>query len=94
MVLSGLITNNATAVIVFPIAMATAQRLGVDPMPFVLAIMLAASASFATPLGYQTNLMVYGPGGYRFRDFMIIGLPLSLLIWAVAIWILPRVWPF
>jgi len=94
MILSGLITNNATAVVVFPIAMATARKLGVDPMPFVIAIMMAASASFATPLGYQTNLMVYGPGGYRFRDFIVIGLPLSILIWAVAIWILPHAWPF
>ena len=94
MVLSAMITNNATAVVVFPIAVATAAQLGVDHMPFVIAIMVASSASFATPLGYQTNLMVYGPGGYHFRDFVRFGFPLSILIWVVAIWITPRVWPF
>ena len=94
MMMSAVITNNATAVIVFPIAVATAAQLGVDYMPFVMAIMLAASASFATPLGYQTNLMVYGPGGYSFRDFFRFGLPLSLLIWGMAVWLMPLVWPF
>jgi di/tricarboxylate transporter len=92
--LSALITNNAAAVLVFPIAMATAQSLGVSHMPFVIAIMVGASASFATPLGYQTNLMVYGAGGYTFRDFMRIGLPLSLVIWAVTVIVTPLVWPF
>jgi len=94
MVLSGLITNNATAVVVFPIAVATAKGLGVDPMPFIIALMVASSTSFATPLGYQTNLMVWGPGGYRFRDFVRFGLPLSLLLWAVSLWLIPRAWPF
>jgi len=94
MMMSAIITNNATAVIVFPIAVATAAQLGVDHTPFIMAIMLAASASFATPLGYQTNLMVYGPGGYSFRDFFRFGLPLSLLIWGIAVWLMPMVWPF
>jgi len=94
MVMSAMITNNATAVVVFPIAIATAAELGVSYMPFVITIMVAASASFASPLGYQTNLMVYGPGGYQFRDFIRFGLPLSLLIWIVAVWITPYAWPF
>lgn len=92
--LSAVITNNAAAVLVFPIAMATATRLGVSPMPFVIAIMVGASASFATPLGYQTNLMVYGPGGYTFGDFFRIGMPLSLLIWAVTVVVTPVFFPF
>jgi di/tricarboxylate transporter len=92
--MSAVVTNNAAAVIMFPIAVATAAELGVDHMPFVMALMVASSASLATPLGYQTNLMVYGPGGYRFRDFVRFGLPLSLLIWVVAVWITPLAWPF
>jgi len=90
-----IITNNAAAVLMFPIAMATARdTLGVSVMPFAIAIMIAASASFCTPLGYQTNLMVYGPGGYRFSDYLRIGIPLNLLIWATAVAITPLVWPF
>lgn len=92
--LSELVTNNAAAVIVFPIAMATAETLGVSPMPFVMALIVAASASFATPLGYQTNLMVYGAGGYRFVDFARIGLPMNLVLWAVTTLVTPFVWPF
>jgi di/tricarboxylate transporter len=94
MALSAVITNNAAAVLMFPIAVATAERLGADVLPFVMVLMVGASASFATPLGYQTNLMVYGPGRYRFVDFVRIGAPLSLLVWAVAVWVTPRVWPF
>jgi len=94
MVLSSLITNNATAVVVFPIAVATAGQLGVDYMPFVMAVIFGSSSSFATPLGYQTNLMVWGPGGYRFLDFVRFGLPLSLILWGAATWIIPRAWPF
>ena len=88
------LTNVAAAVLVFPIAIATADNLGVNFMPFVIVIMVAASASFATPLGYQTNLMVYGPGGYRFSDYLRIGLPLDVLIGCTAILIIPLVWPF
>ena len=88
------LTNVAAAVLVFPIAMATADTLGVNFMPFVIVTMVAASASFATPLGYQTNLMVYGPGGYRFSDYLRIGMPLDALIGATAIFITPHVWPF
>ncbi|MBY5930391.1 SLC13 family permease [Halomonas sp. DP8Y7-3] len=89
-----LITNNAAAVLMFPIATAVANQLGVDFMPFVVAIMFAASASFMTPLGYQTNLMVLGPGGYLFSDYFRLGAPLSLIVAATAIMLIPLVWPF
>ena len=88
------ITNNAAAVLLFPICLETARQFGVDPRPFVMALALAASASFMTPIGYQTNMMVYGPGGYRFADFLRIGAPLNLLLAVVAILLVPRVWPF
>lgn len=89
-----LITNNAAAVLVFPIAEATAQSLGVSVWPFAAVVMMAASASFATPIGYQTNLMVYGPGGYRFSDYFRIGAPLNVLLGAVAVLLAPLIWPF
>ena len=89
-----LITNNGAAVLMFPIALATATGLGVDFTPFAIAIMMAASASFATPIGYQTNLMVYGPGGYRFTDYLKVGVPLNLLMGVVTLLVAPRVWPF
>jgi di/tricarboxylate transporter len=94
MLFTEMLTNTAAAVLVFPIAMATTGNLGVNLMPFIITIMIAASASFATPLGYQTNLMVYGPGGYRFSDYLRIGVPLDLLIWLMTVVITPRVWPF
>lgn len=89
-----LITNNAAAALVFPIAMASAAQSGLNPMPFAVAIAIAASASFATPIGYQTNLMVYGPGGYRFTDFFKIGIPMNLMFMVVAITVIPLVWKF
>ncbi|MGK2943528.1 MAG: SLC13 family permease [Desulfuromonadales bacterium] len=89
-----LITNNAAAALVFPIAMASAAQSGLNPMPFAVAIAIAASASFATPIGYQTNLMVYGPGGYRFTDFFKIGIPMNLMFMVVAIIVIPLVWKF
>jgi di/tricarboxylate transporter len=85
-------TNNVAAVIVFPIAVATAETLGVATLPFAIAIMVAASASFATPLGYQTNLMVFNVGGYRFADFLRAGLPLTLLVGAVTVLVVPLRW--
>ncbi len=89
-----LITNNAAAVLVFPIAEATAQGLGVSLWPFVAVVMMGASASFATPIGYQTNLMVYGPGGYRFSDYFRIGAPLNVLLGILAVLLAPLIWPF
>lgn len=80
-----LITNNAAAAFVFPIAIATASEAGFDPRPFAIAVAIGASASFATPIGYQTNLMVYGPGGYKFTDFLKIGVPMNLLMGFMAI---------
>ncbi|BEH15201.1 SLC13 family permease [Marinobacter shengliensis] len=88
------ITNNAAAVLMFPIALAVSEQLGVNFLPFAVAVMFAASASFITPLGYQTNLMVYGPGRYRFTDYVRIGTPLSLLVASVAIGLIPLVWEF
>lgn len=93
-VLTEVMSNNAAAAIMFPIAMSTAAALGVSFMPFLMAIMIAASAAFATPIGYQTNLMVYGPGGYRFSDYLRVGIPLDLLIMIVALTVIPLVWGF
>ena len=92
--LTELVTNNAAAVITFPVVMASAESLGVSPMPFVVAVMFAASASFLTPIGYQTNLMVHGPGGYRFGDFLRVGGLLNLIVAAVALTLIPLIWPF
>jgi len=88
------ITNNAAAVLMFPIALAVSEQLGVNFLPFAVAVMFAASASFITPLGYQTNLMVYGPGRYQFTDYVRIGLPLSALVACVAVGLIPLVWGF
>ena len=93
-VFTELITNNAAAVLMFPIAMAAATQLGVNPMPFVIATMIGASAGFITPIGYQTNMMVYGPGGYRFTDYVRLGLPLSLVVGCAVLYAIPRFWPF
>ncbi|MFY9210875.1 MAG: SLC13 family permease [Aestuariivita sp.] len=92
-VLTELVSNNAVAVVVTPIAIGLATALGIDPRPLVVAVMVAASASFATPIGYQTNMLVYGPGGYRFTDFMRVGIPLNLSIGVLASAIIPFIWP-
>lgn len=92
--LTEVITNNAAAALVFPIALALSQTLGVNFTPFAIAIMIGASASFSTPIGYQTNLMVYGPGGYKFRDFMRVGIPLNVLFWVITVILTPQFYPF
>jgi di/tricarboxylate transporter len=87
------ITNNAAAALMFPIAISTAQAAGGDPRPFAIAVAIAASASFLTPIGYQTNTIVYGLGGYRFTDYVRLGLPLTLLVWVTAALVIPLAWP-
>ena len=77
-----------------PFALTTAEKLDVSYLPFVIAVMMAASAGFATPIGYQTNLMVYGPGGYRFSDYLKVGVPLDLLILAITVAVAPLAYPF
>ena len=93
MLATELMSNNAAAVLAFPIAWQTAEQLGVHPLPFVMAITVAASCGFATPLGYQTNLMIYGPGGYKFTDYIRYGGPLNLLVMAITIALAPLLWP-
>ena len=93
MVLTELVSNNAVAVVMTPIAIGLGSALGVDPRALVVAVMFAASASFATPIGYQTNMMVYGPGGYKFTDFIRIGLPLNLTMGLLMSAVIPLMWP-
>ncbi|MDO3722770.1 SLC13 family permease [Marinobacter sp. chi1] len=93
-VFTEVITNNAAAVLMFPIAHAVSEQLGVNFLPYAIAVMFAASASFLTPLGYQTNLMVYGPGRYRFGDYIRVGLPLAALTASVVLFLVPMVWSF
>lgn len=89
-----ILSNNATAVLLLPIAISTAIAIGVDPKPFIVGICFGASACFATPVGYQTNLMVYGPGGYRFMDYLKLGIPLNLFVVIASTLLIPLVWPF
>ncbi len=93
-ILTELLSNNAVAVIVTPVAITLGQSLGLDPRPLVVAVMFAATLAFATPIGYQTNTMVYAPGGYRFTDFVRVGLPLNIVTGVVACLLIPRIWPF
>lgn len=94
MVCTEMITNNAAAVLMFSIGTEAAKGLGVSEMPFVIAVMIAASASFSTPFGYQTNMMVYGVGGYRLTDYLRFGLPLNAIVFLISMLIIPKVWPF
>ncbi|MGH9168413.1 MAG: SLC13 family permease, partial [Acidimicrobiia bacterium] len=93
MALTELITNNAAAVLIFPVAMATAASAGLEPRGFAIAVAIAASASFLTPIGYQTNTMVYGPGGYRFGDYARLGFPLTVVVIATTVAVVPIFWP-
>jgi len=93
-VLTEILSNNAVAALMTPLALSLAVQLGVDPRPFVIAVCIAASAAFATPIGYQTNTYVYGVGGYRFADFMKFGLPLNVICFVIALYVIPAVWPF
>lgn len=92
-ILTELVSNNAVAVVMTPVAIGLATALGVDPRPLVVAVMVAASASFATPIGYQTNTLVYGPGGYKFADFLKFGIPLNLTLAPIASFVIPMIWP-
>ena len=88
------LSNNATAILILPIAISAAVSLGVNPRPFIIGVCFGASACFATPIGYQTNLLVYGPGGYRFSDFLKLGIPLNILVVALSSLFIPYIWTF
>lgn len=93
-ILTECMSNNASAVVLAPIAISTAVQMGISPKPLLLAITFAASTSFATPVGYQTNMMVYSPGGYRFADFMRVGIPLIVIFFLISVYFIPKFWPF
>jgi di/tricarboxylate transporter len=92
-ILTEMVSNNAVAVVVTPIAIGLGASMGIDPRPLVVAVMVAASASFATPIGYQTNTLVYGPGGYRFTDFLRVGIPMNIMMAVIASVTIPFIWP-
>ena len=92
-ILTEFLSNNAVAVIYTPVAIELAQSLGYDPRPFVVAVMFSATLAFATPIGYQTNMMVYGPGGYKFSDYFRIGVPLNIICCLIASALIPILWP-
>lgn len=94
LLLTEVLSNNATAVMMIPIVVTLARELGVDARPFIMGVTVAASCAFALPMGYQTHLMVFGPGGYRFGDFLRVGIPLNAICWVVACTVIPWVWPF
>jgi di/tricarboxylate transporter len=93
LVMTEILSNNAVAVLLTPIAIALAQSLGHDPRAYVVAVMFSATVAFATPIGYQTHMMVYGPGGYKFSDFVRVGVPLDIICGIVACLVIPFFWP-
>jgi len=93
-IVTEVMSNNAFAVILSPIALSLAASMSVSPLLFLVAITFAASTSFATPIGYQTNTMIYAPGGYHFSDYTRVGGPLNLVFWALAVLLMPIMWPF
>ena len=93
-IITELITNNAAAALAFPLALSISQQLGINPMPFFMAVCIASSAGFSTPIGYQTNLIVQGVGNYKFTDFVKIGMPLNVLIFLISVFLIPLIWPF
>ena len=92
-IFAAIMSHNAAIILLLPIGIASARELGLDPRPFIMAITFAAASSLATPFGYHTNLMVYGPGGYKFSDFIRIGIPLNVILWIVASLLIPVFWP-
>lgn len=94
LLMAEMMSNSAAAVLLTPLAMSTAKLLGTDPTPFLIAITFSASTSFITPIGYQTNTMVYGAGGYKFTDFFKVGMPLNLIFWGLGVFFIPIFWPF
>ena len=94
LLLTEVLSNNATAVMMIPIVVTLAGELGVSARPFIIGVTVAASAAFALPMGYQTHMMVYGPGGYRFADFLRVGVPLNLICWVTSCLLIPLIWPF
>lgn len=92
--LTEVLSNNATAVMLVPIVFTLANEIGVNPRPFLIAVTVAASTAFALPMGYQTHMMIYGPGGYKFTDFLKVGIPLDLICWVVSCLLIPLIWPF
>ena len=93
-IITEFLSNKATAILLAPVALQLAAQLGVSELPFLFAICFAASASFMTPFGYPTNLIVMGPGGYKFMDYPRIGVPLNLIVWIIASILIPVIWPF
>ena len=94
LILTEVVGHAAAAVLIFPIAMSTAQSLGVNVAPFAISIMMSASLAFASPIANQTHLMVWGPGGYRFTDFLRMGIPMDIMTAAASILLIPMIWPF